>query len=56
MRGLALNGKRTRTFSWKKGSKREYVLWIVGRRRGGENTSGEPSLGEAGKVIPTDDD
>lgn len=55
MRGLALSGKRTCSFSWKKGSKRECVLWIVGRRRGGESISGEPSLGEAGKVIPTDD-
>lgn len=32
----------------------ESVLWVVGSGRGGEGTSGEPSLSEGGKLIPRD--
>lgn len=34
VRGLALNGRRTSSFAWRKDSKGECILWIVGRRGG----------------------
>ena len=32
--GLALNGRRTSSFAWRKDSEGECILWIVGRRGG----------------------